>query len=104
MTHLWKDLSNINSCLLSYLAQGGVLPTSQSCTKRGCLKPKFLPSAGPGIVLYKPVSALAAQNAAPRWQKQGHQALVGNAGPWVLPQTYETPICILTGSESECCI
>lgn len=73
MTHLWKDLSNINSCLLSYLAQGGVLHTFQSGTERGSLKPKFLPSDGPGIVLYKPASALAAQNMTPCWQKQGHQ-------------------------------
>lgn len=88
MTHLLKDLSNINSCLLSYLAQEGVLQTFQSGTERGCLKPKFLPSGGPGIVLYKPASALAAQNVAPCWQNQGTRALVRNAGSQVLPQTY----------------
>lgn len=71
---------------------GGILHTFQSGTERGCLKPKFLPSCGPGIILYKPVSALAAQNVAPCWQNQGHQGTgYRNAGSQILPQTYLNP-------------
>lgn len=87
MTHLVKDLSNINSCLLSYLAQE-VFAHFSVWYRTRVFETPVLAFGGPGFVLYKPVSALAAQNMAPCWQNQGHQALVRNAGSQVLPWTY----------------